>query len=248
MSEMIKEKETEMSKSKKKDGKGKKIAVGIAIGIGVGIFTMMAAFFVIIVLFFFGGPTQKTTGADKYEATMNKYTKEVTEKVHTGFYSFPEKIPTSAFADGKEPTFYFSYKDTWDDPTCEVYLECEYSKEDYEAELERLRGKMPSYADQPDLDRYLKYEDSERFINPVYIAIERNNHSYEYAMDLGNNKIAYIYTAFLNQKYKLKVIPHEYLPSDYDESLLNVGFNDGFNVYITITNEEMGYVGLDYDR
>lgn len=227
----------------KKSGKGKKIGIGIGIGIGVGIFTLCALFYVVVILFLFGGPTRKTRGADKYEATMHKYTQEVVGRVHTGFYCFPEKIPESAFADGKEPTFYFSYKDTWDDPTCEVYLECEYSAADYEKELERLKAKVPAASDRPKMDEYLKYDDSDRFSHPVYIAIEIYNNSYEYAMDLGNNKIVYIYTAFLNKASKLKVIPHEYLPSDYDASLANVGFGDGFSVYIT----ERGQLGISYD-
>ncbi len=232
----------------KKDGKGKKIAIGIVVGVIAVIFILIVLLCLFIALFFFGGPTQKTEGADKYEETMHKYTQEVTGKVHTGFYCFPESIPDSAFADGKEPVFYFSYRDTWDDPTCEVYLECEYSEEDYEKELERLRGKVPSDADNPKLDEYLKYDESDRFINPVYIAIEINNHSYEYAMDLGNNKIAYIYTSFFNKEDKLKEVPHEYLPDDYDESLSNVGFGEGFNVYITERNKELGAISLDYDR
>ena len=228
--------------------KRKKIGIGIAIGAGVGLFTLGVAFVVIVILFLFGSPTKKTYGAENYEETMHKYTEEVTEKVHTGFYCFPEKIPESAFDDGREPTFYFSYKDTWDDPTCEVFLECEYSKEDYENELARLKGKVPSAADRPKMDEYLKYDDSDRFSNPVYIAIERYNNSYEYAMDLGSNKIAYIYTAFLNKENKLKEIPHEYLPKDYESSLTDVGFGDGFSVYITERNNDLGAIAQDYDR
>ena len=211
----------------------------------IGIFTLIAIFYAFLLLFLFGGPIEKIDGADQYEKTMYKYTQEVVGKPHTGFYCFPVSIPKSAFSDGKEPTFYFSYKDTWDDPTCEVYLECEYSKEDYEKELTRLKGKVPSAADQPKMDEYLRYEESDRFINPVYMAIDRYNTSYEYAMDLGNNKIAYIFVSYIFVEEKLKKIPHEYLPNDFEGSI-PVGFGEGFCVYIT--SRDGLSITLDYDR
>ena len=40
---------------------------------------------------------------------------------------------------GSEPEFYFYYRDTWDDPTCEVLLKCKYSDADYSSELDRLK-------------------------------------------------------------------------------------------------------------
>ena len=38
-------------------------------------------------------------------------------------------------------------------------------------------------------------------------------------MDLGDNSIVYIYTAFKNTLGSLKKIPDEYLPDDFEESL-----------------------------
>ena len=232
--------------SDKKDKKGKKILIGVLIGLGVSIMTIFVAFVVFVIYFFVGDPVKVTKGADKYESTMNKYTGEVVGKVHTGLYTFPESIPDSAFSEGKEPTFYFSYKDTWNSPTCEVYLECEYSKEDYEKEIKRLKEKIPSKPDDPKLTEYLMYDESERFINPVYIAIDRNGHSYEYAMDLGDNKIAYIYTCFKQRLIKIKAIPKEYLPKDFEKSFVNLGWRDGFNVYLT--QDTVGFRTFDYDR
>lgn len=232
--------------SDKKDKKGKKILIGVLIGLGVSIMTIFVAFVVFMIYFFVGDPVKVTKGADKYESTMHKYTGEVVGKVHTGLYTFPESIPGSAFSEGKEPTFYFSYKDTFDSPTCEVYLECEYSKEDYEKEIKRLKEKIPSKEDDPKLTEYLIYDESERFINPVYIAIDKNGHSYEYAMDLGDNKIAYIYTCFKQRLIKIKAIPKEYLPKDFEKSFHNLGWRDGFNVYLTQDTE--GFRTFDYDR
>ncbi|MBP5600334.1 MAG: hypothetical protein J6X48_08725 [Lachnospiraceae bacterium] len=232
--------------SDKKDKKGKKIFIGVLIGLGVSIMTLFVAFVVFMIYFFVGDPVKVTKGADKYENTMNKYTKEVVGKVHTGLYTFPETIPDSAFLDGKEPVFYFSYKDTFNSPTCEVYLECEYSKEDYEKEIGRLRDKIPSKEEDPKLTEYLKYEEPGRFSNPVYIALDKNGHSYEYAMDLGDNKIAYIYTSYKQRLSKIKAIPKEYLPNDFEKSFVNLGWRDGFNVYLTQDTE--GFRTFDYDR
>ena len=240
--------ELEENINTKNDGKRKKIIAGIVIVVAAGVIVITVLLCVFIGLFLFGGPEERTEGADKYQETMYKYTQEVTGKVHTGFYCFPESIPESAFTGGKEPVFYFSYRDTWDDPTCEVYLECEYSNEDYEKELERLKGKVPSSPDDPKMDEYLKYEESGRFIHPVYIAIDRNSYSYEYAMDLGNKRIAYIYTSFMAKESELKKIPHEYLPDDYDKSMSDVGFGEGFNVYITERDAGLGAIAFDYDR
>ena len=224
----------------------KKVMKGITLGIGVSVFTILIILVVFIILFFVGGPVEVTKGAQNYESTMKKYTKEAPGQVHTGFFSFPETIPTSAFTDGKEPSFYFSYKDTWDDPTCEVYLECEYSAEEYEKEIQRLNDTVYIDKDYPQNERKLIYEDGNRFEKPVFIAIDKSNHSYEYAMVLGDNKIAYIYTSFKTNPKKIKKIPHEYLPANYEESLKNVKFGDGFNVYEVSKGED--FIVLDYER
>ena len=91
----------------------------------------------------------------------------------------------------------------------------------------------------------LEYEESGRFIAPVYKAIDCDNHSYEYAMDLGNNRIAYIYTSFKNSPGSLKKIPKEYLPGDFESSLRNNTFdNGGYNAYVV--EKTNGYKVLDY--
>ena len=97
--------------------KGAKISLGIIAGIIIGIITVIAIIYVFILHFLFGGPAKKTEGADKYEETMLKYTTASSGHVHTGFITFPEAIPESAFTQASTPEFYFSYQDTWDDPT-----------------------------------------------------------------------------------------------------------------------------------
>ena len=133
--------------------------------------------------------------------------------------TFPKKVPESAFEQESKPVFYNSFQDTWDDPTYEVYLKCQYSDEDYQAELERLKAVEKTYSEYDGRKQSLRYDDSDRFKYPAYIAIDHHDVSYEYALDLGDDSIAYIYTAFKSTKHSIKKIPSEYLPSDYYESL-----------------------------
>ncbi len=196
--------------------KGTKIAVGIIGGIVIGIVTVGAALFVFLMIFFFGGPPKVTKGAEKYEETIRKYTTLERGRVRTGFFVFPETIPTSAFDQEQQPEFYFSYQDTFDDPTCEVYLKCVYSDADYEAEINRIKNEHKAFGGKT---KEVHYDDTARFNYPVYLAIDHHDFSYEYAMDLGNNSIAYIYTAYKEELKSIKKIPKEYLPTDFEESL-----------------------------
>ena len=216
----------------------------ILVGLCIGLIVMAGLFMVFLYYFFWGGPVQITKDASAYEETMHKYTQEVVGKVHTGFFVFPETIPQSAMEN--DPVFYFSYQDTWDDPTCEVYLKCAYSDDDYSKEIERLRNSEFKLENgNKTASNMLEYEDSERFAYPVYKAIDCDNHSYEYAMNLGNNEIAYIYTSFKSWPGSLKSIPRDYLPEDYRESIeKNTYNNGGYNVYVVEKTDE--YTSLDY--
>ncbi|MBO4903391.1 MAG: hypothetical protein J5518_11415 [Lachnospiraceae bacterium] len=229
-----------------KEKKTSRVLTGILIGFGVGAIAVTGAIIVLFYFFFAGGPIQTTDNVELYEETMHKYTNEVVGKVHTGFFSFPQTIPESAFANDHKPEFYFSYRDTWDDPTCEVYLKCTYSDTDYAKETDRLKNSEFELGDD-DLKviKHLEYEEGKRFMHPVYKAIDCDDHSYEYAMDLGNNEIVYIYTSFKDDPRSLKRIPKEYLPDDYSASLMKNTFaNGGFNVYVTEKTD--AYRRFDY--
>jgi len=226
--------------------KERKIKIGVVFGIVTGVITLLALIVVFFFFFFLGGPPKKIRGARYYEETIEKYTTMKRGNVRTGFVCFPDEIPQSAFADGKEPTFYFYYQDTWDDPTSEVYLYCEYDEEDYQAELDRLAKEERVY----ESGALTLLEDSQgRFPYPVYLAIDHEDFSYEYAILPGNNTIAYIFTAFKNTKDKLDVIPKEYLPYDFEETLTlerGVRFNDeGYNIYTDPLSPSTSYYHRD---
>ena len=61
------------------------------------------------------------------------------------------------------------------------------------------------------------------------------------------NRIAYIYTSFKNTPGSLKMIPKEYLPDDYTETIRNCTFtNGGYNVYVTEKTDE--FKAYDYSE
>lgn len=210
--------------------KGAKITIGLIGGLLIGIITVVAALFIWAMLFFFGGPPEVIKNVDEYEVTMYKYTSASghSNPVRTGFFIFPETIPSSAFEQDEKPDFYYSYQDTWDDPTCEVYLKCRYSDDDYKAEIDRIKKEYK-------FNKKVFLDDSKRFDYPTYLAINHHDFSYEYAMDLGNNSIVYIYTAFKSSLKSLKKIPEEYLPDDFEESLTLekslYGTDDSYDIY-----------------
>lgn len=210
--------------------KGFKIAIGIIAGLVVGAITVIAAIYILILVIFFGGPPKVTKGIEKYEQTMKENTTREYGKARTEFLTFPKKVPESAFEQDEKPVFYNSYQDTWDDPTYEVYLKCQYSDEDYQSEIERLSQSSQTYTKYDDREKRLIYDNSDRFAHPAYIAIDHNDFSYEYAMDLGDNSIAYIYVAYKTSEKSLKKIPKEYLPADYEESLTLE--NGGYSNYL----------------
>ena len=229
-----------------KEKKNNKVLAGILIAVGILGVLLGCAVIAFVYLFLFGGPPQVTKDAEKYAETMHKYTQEVVGTVHTGFFAFPQTIPESAFESETGPVFYFSYQDTLDDPTCEVYLKCTYSDADYAKEIDRLKNtEYTLEGEHGEVQKMLAFEEAGRFAHPVYKAIDCDNHSYEYAMDLGENEIAYIYTSFKDTPRSLKKIPKEYLPDDYAKTMKNSTFsNAGFNVYVTEETDE--FKAFDY--
>ncbi len=227
--------------------KKKKFLSGFGIGLVIGLVTVFGILTVFVIYFFTGGPVQVNKDAARYAEVMHKYRFEVVGQIHTGLFTFPETIPQSAFENGSAPEFYFSYKDTWDDPTCEAYLKCHYSDADYQSELERLKNGELVLSDGSGrtIVNRLQYEESERFRHPVYMAMDGYDHAFEYAMDLGNNEIAYVYTAFRDYPMSLRKVPGEYLPDDFAETIrVNARQNSGFNAYIVEKTDE--FTAYDY--
>lgn len=115
--------------------KTKKFWIGFSIGAGVTVLLLVAAVVVLIHLFLYGPPAKTTRSVEKYNTIFTQ------KGVHTGYLVFPEEVPESA----QEITFYNYYRDTWNAPTVQTYLQCTYDDNTYEQELDRLENTSKTY-------------------------------------------------------------------------------------------------------
>ena len=89
---------------------------------------LVTAVVVLLYLFLYGPPAKTTRSVEKYNTIFTQ------KGVHTGYLVFPEEVPESA----QEITFYNYYRDTWNAPTVQTYLQCTYDDNTYKQELDRL--------------------------------------------------------------------------------------------------------------
>lgn len=227
-----------MSKKMSKSTK-KKIWIGIAIGAIVGVMTLGALFVIFIMLVLYGGPTEVERDIHKYQETLAKY-----EHAKTAYLVFPEEIPESAV----DTDFYFSYQDTWNVPTQEVYLKCTYDETDYQAELERLENVQKQYGSKI---RVLLRDEEGRYPYPVYIAQDGYWDNFEYAMLTGENQITYIYTALMRAD-ELRKVDKALLPTDFDQRQNEYTGIEGYTIYLAkvVRNSDgtVDYWNCDYTR
>lgn len=207
--------------------KKQKIWKGIVIGIVLTALTMFVLLTVFLWLFFTGGPAKETKDLEKYETIFEL-------RANTGLIIFPEQISKKAV----ETDFYYYFRDIWNTPTYEIYLQCTYEPEEYKKEIERLENTYKRYAGK---ERRLLRDTEEKYNYPVYIAVENHHYSYEYAMLTGENQITYVSMAF-REKEDVN-FNKEYLPSDF---MTEVGrsFTSGYSIYISSISSS----GISYDE
>lgn len=210
-------------KSKMDKSSKKKMWIGIGIGAIVGIITLHALFLIFMLFFAFGGKPEVVKDISRYEEMLGKY-----ENAKTAYIVFPEKVPESA----TDTDFYFSYQDTWNVPTLEVYLQCTYNEEDYQAEICRLEDVKKQYGSQI---RTLLRDEEGRYPYPVYIAQDGYWDNYEYAMLTGENQITYVYTAMLHSN-SLKKVDKKLLPKDFDKRQEAFTGIEGYTIYLRDVN------------
>lgn len=229
---MRKQEDTKKNETK---GNRKKLLTGIIIGVSIGCITLGALFAIFMILVFYGGPAETVTDVSGYKETLTQY-----ENLHTAFICFPEELPESA----ENTDFYFYYRDAWDDPTMEVYLQCSYDEKDYQAEVERLENTRKQYGSTV---RTLIRDREGRYPYPAYIAVDGLWNAYEYALLSGERQITYVYTAYKNSN-NLKKVDKKYLPVDFDERQEELKRGDGYCIYLKQVDKMDGEViGWDYD-
>lgn len=198
----------------------RKYLIGFCVGAILSFITIVALAIVFLLLFFYGGPPEVVTDISKYEEMIKV---SETNKLRSPLITFPEKIPESA----SDVDYYFSYQDTLNTPTVEIFLQCTYDEEDYYAELQRLENTTHRYG--TTTATLWKIEEG-RYPNPAYIAIDGLNSAYEYALLSGENQITYIYTACKHEK-NLKKIEERYLPDEFDYRMDEVDDAEKYSIY-----------------
>lgn len=129
-----------------------------------------------------------------------------------GVYS-PLAVFPSADMDTVSQDFYYQTRDEIFAATCQIYLENQYTMEQYEAETERLRNLEFSYQDQTNM----LYQDEENYCSVAYVAMANWIDRYEYAITLDDsNTIIYVYLQ--NMDAKDIHMQSDYLPKYFQDN------------------------------
>lgn len=141
----------------------------------------------------------------------------------SGAYSCFKIFPETLDEDMDVNAYFWEYQDFIFDPTVQVYLECTYEEDRYAKELERLQSVSEEYEGKVQKIRY----DTEHFSHSAYVTIYADNHCYEYALVLGDGRIAYVFFMFVHGE-DIK-FPVDYLPKGYDYKNKP---DDSYSIYV----------------
>lgn len=211
--------------------KSKKVIKWIIIGLVLGVLTLITFCVWFLTMVFFGGPAYRTTNIKNYQQIYEK-------EMQTGLIVFPDEITE----DMSDTEFSFYWKDTWDDPTVSIFLQCTYTEEAYEAEVERLEYTRKVYGGTV---RRLMKDEGEKYPYPAYVAIDNHHSTYEYALLSGEREITYIHTGWFdreNVKFSQEYLPKDFMVTQEDP------FLDGYSIYIKKIDNAMGYISTDYTK
>lgn len=211
--------------------KTNKVIKWLIIGMVLGVLTLITFYVWFFTLVFFGGPAYRTSNIKNYQEIYER-------KLQSGLIVFPDEI-TKEMSDTE---FSFYWKDTWDDPTVSIFLQCTYTEDAYEAEVERLEYTRKVYGGTV---RKLMRDEEGKYPFPAYIAIDNHHHTYEYALLTGEREITYIHTGWF-ERDRVK-FGQEYLPSDYMAEQEDA-FLDGYSIYVKSVDNAMGFMDLDFTK
>lgn len=153
---------------------GCKVLVAIA---GAAVLSFMIRIFLIIILVISieSIPFQNCSGIENYDKAgiLENYGGDI----DSGLFIFPDNTDNMI-----NPTFVSSLKTGLFDTDGYIILQAEYSKEDYETELERLSNIecLLSFSDE-EVIQEIRY-DVESYGLPAYVAIDGYDYIYEYAL------------------------------------------------------------------
>lgn len=147
-----------------------------------------------------------------------KFTTNISD--YGNFYGFKgfsnlDVFPTKILNSAKNIEFY--YKDDSSpvfDDSCQVYLKCTYHKNDYQNEILRLTSIIEQYQG----EKQKTWLNNTNYNYPAVVAIDNNNHCYEYALlDEDNFSIIYVFLQFIYKKdviFASNYLPHNFTNPD----------------------------------
>ena len=193
----------EYYKMKKQRNMFKSISIIIGI-IAISLIVVFSCIFIVM-----GGLNK-----DKVITDTNKYQEVIgvsANKNYKNKWGMSEEIFPKTIDKLNVKDFKMVYLDAWDKQYLS-YLVVDYSKDEYEKEVERLN----KYG----IDNYTGYYGVTGFTNYKLLAMESDSYQgFVYAITDDNNRIIYVEMIFCNYfmdiKYK-EYIPQEYLPDGFD--------------------------------
>lgn len=172
--------------------KGCKVLVAVA-GIAVLSFVVRVCFIAALVIFAeSSAPYQNQSGIENYDKVgiLENYGGDI----DSGLFIFPNDTKNMI-----EPVFASSMKTGLFDTTGYIILHTQYSKEDYEVEVERLSNIecSLSFSDE-EVTQKIQY-DEESYALPAYVTMDGYDYTYEYALlNEETCEITYILLSFPN--------------------------------------------------
>jgi hypothetical protein len=190
---------------------------GFIIGCGMTILIMVILIAVGLISLRAIGEMGKTKEQITNQESYGEYKKFYGE---TKLFVFPKSLDKAK----EVVNYYYSCEGSKSNPTCQIYLECKYSKEEYEKEVARLAAVHEEYAGMKNTIRY----DKEKFYYPAYYAQYFSDSCFEYALLIEEeNKIVYLYLQALD--IDSMVFNQNYLPKNY--GFLASYFGEEANIY-----------------
>lgn len=194
----------------------------IAMGVVVLSFVIRVALIIALVVFAESAPFKNQTGIENYDKM--KILEEYGGDLNTGLFVFPNETDNMLNA-----TFSSHLKTGLFDTDGYLILQTQYSKEDYEAEVERLSNIGCSIEFGADKVSHQIQYDEKSYELPAYVAVDGYDYIYEYALvDEEKYEITYIllsYPEYVNLRdYE------EYLKKNASEYKINDVLNQ-FSIY-----------------
>ena len=184
------------------------------VAIIIGLITVILTIFFNCVFIFMGGLNREEVITDR-----NMYESVIGDKADNKYkdkWGMSEEIFPKSIEKLKVKDFKMVYLDAWDNQYLS-YLVVDYSKDEYEKEVERLNN----YG----IEEYSGYYGVTGFTNYKLLAMEADSYQgFVYALTDGANRIIYVEIIFCNYFTDIKYtkhIPLEYLPDGFDATKNN---------------------------